>query len=190
MNENDLRVIKTRKNIEEAFIYLLGQKDFHKITIQDILDKALINRTTFYKHYIDKYQLAEILCNGVFDLLKTGVKARFKCTTVEDMITVMKPLYQILSAKREEILALFTINTDTIHLYDDMSNFLKKSFYQQHSMINKQYHDILDYLSTIYAAFVMSSIKWGLQNNGYEQLVNDTQLLLKLSEVFEYLNNK
>lgn len=42
MNENDLRVIKTKRNIEESFIYLLGQKDFYKITVQDILDKALI----------------------------------------------------------------------------------------------------------------------------------------------------
>lgn len=29
MNENDLRVIKTKRNIEESFIYLLGQKGFN-----------------------------------------------------------------------------------------------------------------------------------------------------------------
>lgn len=70
MNQNDLRVRKTRKNIENSFISLLKEKDFHKITVQDILDRALINRSTFYKHYMDKYQLAETLCNGIFDVLK------------------------------------------------------------------------------------------------------------------------
>ena len=149
MNQNDLRVIKTKKNIEASFIYLLGQKDFYKITVQDILDRALINRSTFYKHYTDKYQLAETLCNEVFDLLKTGVKNRFNCANVDDVLMVIKPLYQILSAKREEILALYTINTDTIHLYDDMSDFLKRSFYEQYKTKNKKSPDILDYLSDV-----------------------------------------
>lgn len=186
MNQNDLRVIKTRKNIEISFIYLLDKKDFYKITVQDILDTALINRSTFYKHYSDKYQLAEILCNEVFDLLKAGVKDRFCCTTVEDTLMIIKPLYQILSVKREEILALFKINTDTIHLYDDLSDFLKKSFSEQHGLQNQQSHGVLDYLSELYASLVMTSIKWCLQNNGYKKLFNHTQLFLKLAEVFEY----
>ncbi|MBU3217240.1 TetR family transcriptional regulator (plasmid) [Clostridium estertheticum] len=186
MNQNDLRVIKTRKNIETSFIFLLSQKDFYKITVQDILDTALINRSTFYKHYADKYQLAKTLCNEVFDLLKIGVKDRFCCTTAEDTLMVIKPLYQILSIKRERILVLFKINTDTIHLYDDMSDFLKRSFYEQHGIQNQQSHDILDYLSVLYASLVMTAIKWCLQNNGYKQLVNHPQLFLKLAEVFEY----
>ena len=186
MNQNDLRVIKTKKYIEESFIYLLMQKDFNKITVQDILDKALINRSTFYKHYTDKYQLAETLCNEVFDLLITGVKNRFECANIEDALMVIKPLYQILSVKREEILALYTINTDTIHLYDDMSDFLKRSFYDQYKTKNKKSPDILDCLSELYAVLVMTAIRWCLQNDGYEELTSHTQLFLKLAEVFDY----
>lgn len=186
MNQNDLRVIKTKKCIEESFIYLLKQKNFNKITIQNILDKALINRSTFYKHYADKYKLAETLCNEIFDLLKTGVKNRFDCANADDVFMVIKPLYEILSARREEILALFTINTDTIHLYDDMSVFLKKSFYDQYKTKNKKSPEILDYLSELYASLVMTAIRWCLQNDGYEQLTNDTQLFFKLAEVFNY----
>ncbi|WBL49390.1 hypothetical protein LOR37_22535 (plasmid) [Clostridium estertheticum] len=95
-------------------------------------------------------------------------------------------MYQILSIKRERILVLFKINTDTIHLYDDMSDFLKRSFYEQHGIQNRQSHDVLDYLSVLYASLVMTAIKWCLQNNGYKQLVNHPQLFLKLAEVFEY----
>ncbi|GFZ30244.1 AcrR family transcriptional regulator [Clostridium zeae] len=186
MRENDLRVVKTKKNIEASFIYLLGQKDFYKITVQDILDRALINRSTFYKHYTDKYQLAENLCNQVFDLLKTGVKDRLHCANFEDILIVIKPLYQTLSSKREEILALYTINTDRIHLYEDMSDFLKKSFYEYFRTENRKSPEILDYLSDLYAAFVMTAIKWCLQNDGYEQLADHTELFSKLAEVFEY----
>jgi AcrR family transcriptional regulator len=186
MNENDLRVIKTKKYIEKSFIYLLRQKDFNKITVQDILDRALINRSTFYKHYTDKYELAENLCNEVFDSLIAGVKNRFECVNVEDALMVIKPLYQILSGKREEILALYTIKTDTIHLYDDMSVFLKRSFYDQYKTKNKKSHDILDYLSELYAALVMTAIKWCLQNDGYEELTNHTEIFLRLAKVFDY----
>lgn len=186
MNQNDLRVIKTRKNIEESFIFLLKQKDFCKITVQDILNTALINRSTFYKHYEDKYQLAETLCNEVLDLLKAGVRDRFCCATLEDALITIKPLYQILSAKREEILALFNIHTDNIHLYDDMADLLKRSFYEQHNTKTQHSPKILDYFSVLYASHVMTSIKWCLQNNGYEELCNHAQVFFKLAEVFKY----
>lgn len=58
MNEQDLRVVKTRKNIEHCLLKLLQEKSFSAITVQNLLDTALINRSTFYKHYTDKYNLA------------------------------------------------------------------------------------------------------------------------------------
>lgn len=56
-NENDLRVLKTRKIIRDSFIELISKKSFDSITINDIAEKAQINRSTFYLHYTDKYEL-------------------------------------------------------------------------------------------------------------------------------------
>ena len=55
-NEEDRRVRKTRSAIKSSFIELLNEK-IRKITIQDIADRADINRGTFYLHYEDKYLL-------------------------------------------------------------------------------------------------------------------------------------
>ena len=55
--KNDRRTAKTRKAINTAFILLLTQKELNKITVQDISDNADINRSTFYKHYLDVYDL-------------------------------------------------------------------------------------------------------------------------------------
>ena len=66
MNQQDLRVINTKKNIEESFLRLLEKKSFSEITVQNILDEALINRSTFYKHYSDKYDLARLLSDRMF----------------------------------------------------------------------------------------------------------------------------
>lgn len=53
----DRRIIKTRKEIINAFNTLLNEKSFSKITIAELAKKANINRGTFYLHYLDKYDL-------------------------------------------------------------------------------------------------------------------------------------
>lgn len=61
MNENDLRVIKTRENIEKTFLELLDKKSFSQITIGELISTCRISKGTFYYHYKDKYDLAEKL---------------------------------------------------------------------------------------------------------------------------------
>jgi AcrR family transcriptional regulator len=55
--KTDRRTIKTRKAIYNALMELLIEKPLHKITVQDISTTADINRATFYKHFLDIYDL-------------------------------------------------------------------------------------------------------------------------------------
>ncbi len=55
--KEDRRVRKTKSAIKHAFIQLLKEQNIENITVQDIADKADINRGTFYLHYEDKYLL-------------------------------------------------------------------------------------------------------------------------------------
>ena len=57
MNKKDLRVIKTKNTIYNALIVLMKEKTFEEIKVSDICNTALINRSTFYAHYTDKYEL-------------------------------------------------------------------------------------------------------------------------------------
>lgn len=45
--------IRSRKLIRQAFMELLKEKSFEKITVTDIVNRADINRSTFYAHYPD-----------------------------------------------------------------------------------------------------------------------------------------
>ena len=56
---SDRRTARTRKAIIDAFIALLTEKELNKVTVQEIADRADINRATFYKHYLDVYDLYE-----------------------------------------------------------------------------------------------------------------------------------
>ena len=53
----DRRKLKTQKALRDSLAELLTEKDLRKITVQEIADKADVNRVTFYKHYLDVYDL-------------------------------------------------------------------------------------------------------------------------------------
>jgi AcrR family transcriptional regulator len=57
--KEDLRVLRTRKLLYDAFIDMLGKKRFRSITVGEIADQAMVNRATFYAHFADKYALFE-----------------------------------------------------------------------------------------------------------------------------------
>jgi len=53
-DKQDRRSQRTRQLVSSAMMELLSEKRYEAITVQDILDRAGIGRTTFYTHYFDK----------------------------------------------------------------------------------------------------------------------------------------
>lgn len=54
----DLRIEKTEKAIKNAFIELRARKPLEKITVKELCAAASINKSTFYAHYADIYNLS------------------------------------------------------------------------------------------------------------------------------------
>lgn len=74
----DRRIKKNQAAIMNALIQLVAEKDFEKITINEIAERADVNRGTIYSHYADKY-----------DLLDKCIKAQLEhlieiCSTVDE----------------------------------------------------------------------------------------------------------
>ncbi|OCT16792.1 hypothetical protein A8709_08620 [Paenibacillus pectinilyticus] len=73
----DLRIIRTRQLIENAFIDLLQEIELEKITVYKLAERATINRVTFYLHYrdipdmIDK--MAEEMSKNIKNILKAEI---------------------------------------------------------------------------------------------------------------------
>jgi AcrR family transcriptional regulator len=55
--KTDRRAHRTRKSLRDALVGLMLEKRFDDITVQDILDRADVGRSTFYAHYRDKEDL-------------------------------------------------------------------------------------------------------------------------------------
>ncbi|RKN81946.1 TetR/AcrR family transcriptional regulator [Paenibacillus ginsengarvi] len=66
MTKVDRRIVKTQESLKKAVIELMSEKNFDEITIQDIADRANVNRGTIYLHYQDKYDLLDKLIETHF----------------------------------------------------------------------------------------------------------------------------
>lgn len=93
--KEDLRVLRTKKMIFTAFMNLVEEKGFDAVTIQDIADAAMINRTTFYAHFKDKQDLYDqIFTASIAPFLKiidtggfSGTNHQIKLKTVTYLLT-------------------------------------------------------------------------------------------------------
>jgi AcrR family transcriptional regulator len=92
----DRRARKTRKAIQNAFMKLMLKKDISRITIKDISDMADINRSTFYLHYYDIYEVFE-------DIEKETVKTIFNKLKDYEMVKLIDNPYPLLKAILEEM---------------------------------------------------------------------------------------
>src|SRR5437763_7788331 len=54
---DDRRSRRTRRMLGEALVALLLEKRYDTITVQEIIDRANVGRSTFYAHYLDKDDL-------------------------------------------------------------------------------------------------------------------------------------
>lgn len=57
--KNNQRYQENEEKMQRVFLDLLQEKSFNKITVRDICEKAQVNRSTFYTHYLDMIDLLE-----------------------------------------------------------------------------------------------------------------------------------
>lgn len=122
----DLRIIKTRKAIKESFLTLIQTKGYDRITIQDIADQAIINRNTFYLHYVDKPDLMEKLCIEHIDLLNVCLPEYIEDVQNQDpsfMVIALKNLFLVI----EEHIVFFRTML-TYEIQPSFSSYLKEHF--------------------------------------------------------------
>lgn len=70
----DLRVIKTKKSIRDAFVELRKKHSIDEIKVNTLCERAMVNKTTFYNHYQDIYELSEELEKEVIDSFLNSFK--------------------------------------------------------------------------------------------------------------------
>jgi AcrR family transcriptional regulator len=68
----DRRVRRTRAALTGALMALMVEKDYASITVQDLIDRADVGRSTFYAHFTDKSDLLHEALSGLQAVLEPG----------------------------------------------------------------------------------------------------------------------
>ena len=73
--KTDARVRRTRDALGDALIALMQEKPFDTITVQEVLDRAHVSRSTFYTHYSDKDDLLMSDAEEFFEAISMALSA-------------------------------------------------------------------------------------------------------------------
>jgi len=108
----DLRIVKTKKNIREAFLELRSQNALENIKVTKLCELALINKTTFYKHYQDIYALSEEIENET--ILSTMSRFERMNSLFTDPDGFIRGLYFAFKSQEKLIKILFSGRMDLL----------------------------------------------------------------------------
>jgi AcrR family transcriptional regulator len=111
--KTDRRIQRTRHSLNHAMVDLVTEKRFDDITVQNLIDRADIGRSTFYTHFRDKEDLFQKNWEGFLDFCveqiiwdKVGKGSFFPVLFLFDHLKDVQPFYRglVLSRKSEPVM--------------------------------------------------------------------------------------
>ncbi len=109
----DRRVRKTRTQLRMGLARLMQKKSIKEITVRELVEEVDINRSTFYLHYTDIYQMLESIENELMNEILETLRTHFPNPEKADIsISFATELFHILSKNREICIALMGPNGD------------------------------------------------------------------------------
>jgi AcrR family transcriptional regulator len=122
----DRRVKYTKNIIKETFLQLLEEKDINKITVSEICKIADINRATFYRYYLDVYDLLEKIENDFTEKMK-----RISGEILEEnynIQTYAKTLLKLCYEDKKLMTILFNTNNNIYFLNEVLEDTYQKCY--------------------------------------------------------------
>ena len=161
----DLRVIKTKENIESHFIELLNRYPFQEITVKMLIAECKINRSTFYRNYEDKYQLLEEITEKLLRKYKKTIYPdimKIKSDKVEDFEKFLLPMVNYFYENESVLLAL---NKDDIPagIFNRMYRIMSEMFLEEITLsynIRGEKATVASYFSNVIASNLLTTMRW------------------------------
>lgn len=103
LKKEDRRVRRTRDRLGDALVELIVAKPFDEITVQEVLDRAGVSRSTFYTHFRDKNDLflsdSDEFLEGLATALSRFGDRSERVAPVQELfahIAEVRPFYNVL----------------------------------------------------------------------------------------------
>ena len=165
--KTDLRIIKTNNTLYDALINLLKEKTFEEIKVSDICQKALVNRSTFYAHFNDKYELFMSLINSLKESLQIELKS-IEETNLKDYYLKMIEVFLNHIEGKEQIYKSILINNRSSIIMDMIYDTITEDINQK---VTKNDKDVPNEIFTAYylGAIVNTGIEWFKNDKKYSK---------------------
>ncbi len=100
----------TKRAIQAAVVELLQSKSIDAITVRELTEKADVNRSTFYLHYKDVYDLLEQMEEKALEELKTFLTSEALSEFTKDGYPMLNRIFSHLADNQERFIVLFGPN--------------------------------------------------------------------------------
>lgn len=158
----DRRVKYTKKVIKETLITLLNEKEINKITVSEICKIADINRATFYRYYLDAYDLLDKIKEEFVGEL---IEASQRPDTKKSVYNFAKGLLIVLENNRSLAKILFNNKSNIYFLNEILEiayNRCKKRWFDNLADLNEK---DADYASVFIFNGALGIVNYWVQND-------------------------
>ena len=109
----DRRVRKTKAQLRAGLARLMQKKSIKEITVKELVDEVDINRSTFYLHYSDIYQMLESIENELMDEIAQAIE-EYPLNLVQygSSYPLIEHIFTILDNNKDICIALLGKNGD------------------------------------------------------------------------------
>lgn len=111
--KEDLRITKTKRNLYEGLLKLLGKYRFEEIKIKDICDISLTSRSTFYDHFNNKYELLDYLIEDKKNELTYNIE-RNNISIKQLYMKIIEAVLELLDENIDTYRAMLVNNNNSI----------------------------------------------------------------------------
>ena len=158
------RVKYTRMALKDSFIHILSKKEISKITVKEICERADINRTTFYLHFKDPYDLLEQIENEFIQDIDAYLASCDFNQPYEFPIYELEKILDYIKINQDLTKILLCRNNGSIFQQQIMDIIGHQHFFSKENAIFS-FHPQGDYMFSFFASGAIGIIKKWLDEN-------------------------
>lgn len=174
MNKHEVKYQNSARKMQQALLVLIERKHFSEIPIKDICDIAGLNRSTFYAHYNNTYELlketeTEVIANFYKDFeVEFGLELKQKDLNLSNGelldSKILLPFLRLIK-KNKKLFKVFSENKLLFNLYDHFTIFKNSIFKIAYKNMSEISNEDIEYVSMYYLTGVHSIIECWVNNN-------------------------
>lgn len=165
----DLRTQRTRRHLRDALVELIAEQRYEAVTVVDVCERAMVHRTTFYKHYAGKPELLADVLDERLAALMAAVPTHSEVDPAEldsdDGVRLMRRMVRSVDADR----AFYGIlaRRDAVGLMPPLTDSLRRRLLDTPAgaAATESHAPRAELRAHLHAALIVNAIIWWLNND-------------------------